>query len=337
MLNHLTWFARLLKLMHSMLCGDEGIAMRFGGLIIAMILAAVAAVVVLRSSAAPESTPAQPIEAAKSVNVYVAAKEISVGTKIAADMVAVQPWPEKLVLDGFVRADAGADAIVGTVARGTFQAQEPIVSSKLANANDPNFLAGELPKGMRVVAIATNEVDGVAGFVFPGDHVDVLMTHDVEVSEATNDGLGGAPTMEKQTKHITETLLVNAKVVAVDQRSSAAGATDKEGKLIIPKSVSLMVTLEDAQRLRLGAKEGVLTLALRSLADRESADALRLTQFGDISQFQGVGGTGDGVRVLRGAPVSNKEVTSDFVNALRAAALTNSQATPSATPRLEQK
>jgi hypothetical protein len=98
--------------------------------------------------------------------------------------------------------------------------------------------------------------------------------------------------------------LTNVTVVAVDQRSSAEGATDKEGKLVTPRSVSLMVSPTDAQRIRLGARKGVLTLALRALADRESADPLIITGISDISQYQDdsvapTTGAG-GVLVIRG-------------------------------------
>jgi pilus assembly protein CpaB len=287
--------------------------MRFGGLIVAILLAAVAAVIVLmRTASTPQPAMATSEQPIKSVNIYVAAKEISVGTKITEEMIAVQPWPENLVLDGFAKADVGGAAVVGTVARGTFQPQEPILASKLANANDPNFLAGELPKGMRVITIATNETDGLAGFVFPGDRVDVLLTRDVEETATVDeDDAASAPASSKSVP-ITETLLTNVKVVAIDQRSSSAGSTDKEGNLIIPRSVSLVVSPTDAQRLRLGAKAGTLTLTLRAMADHDASDPLTLTGIEDISQFKAVETAEDGVRVLRGAPNGNKEVIKDF-------------------------
>ena len=298
--------------------------MRFGGLIVAILLAAAAAIVVLmRTSAAPQ--PSAPAEvAAKSINIYVAAKEIPVGTKVTEDMIAIQPWPENLVLDGFAKADAKA-AVIGTVARGTFQVQEPIIIGKLANANDPNFLAAELPKGMRVISIATNEIDGVAGFVFPGDRVDVLLTRDVEPADAAvknsvEPGMSGAPMSTAKPIPITETLLTNVKVVAIDQRSSNAGSTDEKGHLLIPRSVSLAVTPADAQRVRLGAKAGTLTLLLRSLADHDAADPLTLTGMNDISQFKTEDGADpESVRVLRGAPSTNKEIMSGVADILRAA------------------
>jgi pilus assembly protein CpaB len=235
------------------------------------------------------------------VNVYVAAKPIPIGTTITEDMVAVQPWPEHLVLDGFVKAEGGPSKVVGTVARAAFQQQEPIISAKLANPNDPNFLAGELPKGMRVITIPINETEGIGGFVFPGDRVDVILTHEIDKPKFT---LGSdAPSVEKDS--VTETLLTNTMVVAVDQRAAGAQATDDKGNLIIPHSVSLMVSPADAQRIRLGEKVGTLTLTLRSMSDKDVTDPLTLTTGNDITQYKMgmpvIGGETD-IVVHRGAP-----------------------------------
>lgn len=267
--------------------------MRSGGLIAAVVFAAIAAIIVLRmmgDSAPPPQPSAAPVAAApevKAVNIYVAAVPISIGTKITQDMLAIQPWPENLMVAGFVGADDGSQAVVGMVARSTFQQQEPIIGTKLANPSDPNFLAGELPKGMRVITIQTNETEGLAGFVFPGDFVDVMLTHDVEKNVPQGvgpDGVTRPPLVIKET--VTETVLTNVKVIAVDQRANGAGTTDERGNLIIPRTVSMMVSPTDAQRLRLGQNIGTLTLVLRSLADRESVDPLSVTSSSEMSQYQ---------------------------------------------------
>ena len=287
--------------------------MRFGGLIAAIMFAAIAAVIVLRMSA---STPPPPVHTGqqaaapqiKTVSVYVAAQPIPVGSAITEQMLTMQPWPENLVLEGCMRTEGGAGKVVGMIARAPFQQQEPIIKSKLANPNDPNFLAGDLPKGMRVITILTNEIEGLAGFVFPGDHVDILLTHDVDkwVNEPTIVGQPKPPHKEKES--VTETILTNVKVVAVDQRATNAGALDREGKLLIPRSVSLMVSQTDAQRLRLGQKVGTLTMALRSLADRESSDPLTLTSPHDISQWHDDSDAG-GAAPSGNGPVAPRSIT----------------------------
>ena len=289
--------------------------MRFGGLIAAVVFAAIAAIVVLRMSGSSAPIPVAPAPEAKSVNIYVATKPLPVGTTIGEADIGVQPWPENLVLDGFVQAD-GKTNLVGMVTRAAIQQSEPLTSSKVANPNDPNFLAGDLPKGMRVVTIPVNETDGVAGFIFPGDHVDLIYTHDIKVrkkwvNEAHPEDNTGAS--EEETQTVTETLLTNVKVVAVDQRTSGAGAVDSKGNLIIPRSASLMVSATDSQRVRLANKTGTVSLVLRALADRESADPLILTGPKDVSQAvtpdmgEGDDNTGQPVKIVRGVPKDAKE------------------------------
>ena len=315
--------------------------MRFGGLIAAIVFAALAAVLVLRMSGdkpAPTQTAQAPAQQLKTVDIYVAAVPIQVGSVITPEMLAVQPWPEHLILEGFVRAPAAktggvagiggddnkdADIVVGNVARSSFQQQEPIIKTKLSNPNDPNFLAGALPKGMRIVTMVVNEVEGVAGFVFPGDHVDVLLTHVVLKNAVRLDPVNHQPKEDKLSEPYTETLLNNVIVVAVDQHPSNVGTADKDGRLIVPKTVSLMVSPADAQKVRLGQKVGTLTLSLRSLADKDSVDPAIFSGPKDISQVspKDDSNLNEGVVVYRGASSSvdqNAGRTANTLNLLKA-------------------
>jgi pilus assembly protein CpaB len=302
---------------------------------------------VMRMSGGQQPAPAAQVAQQpqiKSVNIYVAATNIPIGTSITKEMIASQPWPEHLALPGFIILKEGAPPVEGMVARAPFQQNEPIISSKLANPNDPNFLAGELPKGMRVVTIPVNEVDGIAGFVFPGDHVDIIYTHDVQKWETPPPSGGdNAPRVATKVKAtVTETLLTNVKVLAVDQRASGEGATDKNGKLVIPRSASLMVSQADAQRVRLAQKTGTVGLVLRALADKEEVDPLLVTTGQDVTQTPDVagdaGGTGSSIKILRGAPRTEKETQAQATAIARGAstssgtaAVGTAVATPTAT------
>ncbi len=295
--------------------------MRYGGLIAAVIFAALAAIIVMRMSggeAQPAAVAPQAVEQ-KTVNIYIAAKPITIGSTLKAEDIVAQPWPEHLALEGFIVAD-GKTNVIGMVARGPFQVSEPLITTKLANPNDPNFLAGDLPAGMRVVTIPVNEVDGVAGFIFPGDAVDVIFTHDVDKWEyppasGGNTALGQASNPVKTKQTVTETLLTNVKVLAIDQRSTSAGATNDKGALIVPRSASVMVSQSDAQRVRLANKTGSLSLVLRALADKESSDPLVLTSPHDISQSKDGSdetrpASDNGIKIVRGAPGTGKELES---------------------------
>lgn len=280
--------------------------MRIGGLIFAIILAAAAAFIVLtlsgnKTTQSTQQIPVNSTATIKTQNIFVAAKPIAAGTLITDDMLETQPWPEHLMIQGFVRANDGN--VSGMIARANFEAFEPIIEAKLVNRSDPNFLAGVLPKGLRMITIRTNETDGLAGLVFPGDRVDVLLTHEVQETKWSRPPLARAGTAlqrEQVAKNLTETLLTNVRVMAVDQRSS--GGLDKDGKIPIPRTVSLMVAPSDAQRLRLAEKTGELTLALRSLNDKDAIDPLTLTDFDAISQYRKVdpASATSGVMVIRG-------------------------------------
>src|SRR5580658_4035513 len=99
-------------------------------------------------------------------------------------MLYIQTWPKHLKLDDMVEANPSEPSgLLKMVARTPFTKGEPIMLSRLANEKDPSFLAASLPKGMRVVTIAVDQVSGVAGFIFPGDRVDVIITHDISLSQ----------------------------------------------------------------------------------------------------------------------------------------------------------
>jgi pilus assembly protein CpaB len=290
--------------------------MRYTGLIVAVALAAVAAIVVLRmsggSAPSPTTPQAAPVDTSSTVQIYVATTAIPLGTKLTQEMIAPQPWPSHLAVEGFLKV-GGKESPVGMVARAGYQPNEPLMVSKLANPDDPNFLAAELPAGMRMITIPVNETDGVAGFVFPGDYVDLIFTHEIDQWVSRPGGEGGAQAQQDRVKlPVTETLLTNVKVLALDQRASGSNATDKNGALIIPRSASLMVSAEDAYKVRLAQKKGTVTLALRSLEDRdEQAGEPVVMVPSDISQKGETGDAadigGDGVKVVRGAPKKAQE------------------------------
>lgn len=286
--------------------------MRFGPLIIAVVLALVAGFIALKMIGG-SAEPVEPVVQTQTVtaeptptgNVYIASQFIPIGTVLTQDMLMTQPWPSNLVSDTFVTDAQPIDLLVGKIARTSFQNGEPISLTKLAGAGEGSFLAGALPKGMRAVTINTDETLGVAGFVFPGDRVDILMTHPVPKYDAASKGV--------TTEQVTETLLSNVPVLAVDQIANAQEVSqeqqnngDAASTIHVARTATLMVNPIDGEKLRLGEKIGQLSMALRSVEDRDTVDMAALLRYQNITQFPldsvgGTGeGTGDGVRVIRG-------------------------------------
>lgn len=242
-----------------------------------------------KEDALPVVQPTTIIKDAPSVDIYTAKQDISIGTIIKPTMLDIAPYPKNLLLDGMVQADPNNPStdIVKMVARTPFQKGEPIFMNKLGNEKDPSFMAAALPKGMRMVTIAVDTVSGVGNSVYPGDRVDVIITHDVvlDKSKASADPApaghpGEAETVKKDP--ITEVLLSNIKVMAVNQKPLIHG-NDPPAPLT---NVSIEVSAVDAQKLRLTENgNGRLSLALRSIKDQDENELARPTGLNDLSRL----------------------------------------------------
>ena len=115
---------------------------------------------------------------------------------------------------------------------------------------------------MKAVTIRVNDVFGVAGFVLPGDRVDILLTR--------NERPGGQG--ESSNKAATDLLLQNVRVLAIDQH-----ADDRSEKAIVAKAVTLELGSEDAQKVTLASTLGALSLALRGAGWTDIGRTLRIT------------------------------------------------------------
>jgi pilus assembly protein CpaB len=202
----------------------------------------------------------------ESVQVMVAAKVIDMGDVITEDVLKPQSWPKHLIVEGFVSTPEQSSSVIGRVARTGYSIGEPLNMKRLSNPEDPSFVAAALPSGMRMATISSDAIAGLAGFVYPGDRVDVVVTSKVKFNKDVVSETGFTDTS------VAQTLVNNVKVLAVNQMATIAtkeelATMDRRDRL--PASVSLEVTLEDAQRMRLAQETGYLSLALRSLADKD--------------------------------------------------------------------
>ena len=266
------------------------------------VFAGVAALQLSNKPAAPAPAVVEQPQTVSTVDVLVAREPISLGTVIKQEMLDVQPWPENLVLKGFI-INGGTDAnIVGKVARSAFNAREPIMSSQLASTDEAGFLAATLPVGRRAITISTDAISGVAGFIFPGDHVDVVFTHNLlemyHVAEAAN---SNKPTITTNTAY-SEILVPNAPVLAVNLREippAEGAAPPTPPSSISPSSLTIEVSAEDAEAIRLAEKNGTLSVALRSLQDRDGATPIKPVDLSNITQIVVPSLEADSVRVIR--------------------------------------
>ena len=197
--------------------------------------------------------------------VFVASQSIGRGKKIEVEDVKSVDWPTDLVPDGIASQPS---EIVGRSALAAIAAGEPIFRSKVSDSSGRDFISNSIEPGMRACTIQTSGPSAsVAGFVRPDDHVDVLLN----LRGSSGDETGGGTAL---------TLLQNIQILATDDNlainDSAALKLWKEGV----KSVTLLVTPEQALQLSLGQAAGTLSLALRNSDDPKLAVTrpLSLTQ-----------------------------------------------------------
>jgi pilus assembly protein CpaB len=133
---------------------------------------------------------------------------------------------------------------------------EPIVESRIAARGAGAGLAAIIPPGMRAVAVRVNDVAGVAGFVTPGMHVDILLA-------GTPPGNSGS----KNVGTLTKTLLQNVEVLSAGQNIQK----DNEGKPVSVPIVNLLVTPEQAEVMSLASNEERIQMILRNPTDKEAS------------------------------------------------------------------
>jgi pilus assembly protein CpaB len=191
--------------------------------------------------------------------VLVATRSLPVGTILTADAFRFQPWPKELVEKAyFIQSEGEGDPmkdLLGTVVRNTITAGQPITQGSVVSPGDRGFLAAALGPGMRAVTVPVSALTGVAGFVFPGDRVDLVLTQNV-AGQGTGDAL-----------KVSETIIRNLRVLATDQR--AQPSLDEKGNTIVSeyKLVTIEVTPNIAEKIAVAQTIGTISLSLRALAD----------------------------------------------------------------------
>jgi pilus assembly protein CpaB len=186
-----------------------------------------------------------------------AAKDLPAGVALGADDVTMIDWPVSVPLPG---SFTKTEQVVGRPLIYTLGAREPVLERDLAIPGSGIGLSVKIPAGMRATSVRSNEVVGVAGFLFPGSHVDVLATFNVP----------GNP------DPITNTLLQNVEVLTAGEKIEP----DPQGKPQTVNVVTLLLNPEDSQKLLMASTQSSIQFVLRNGADQSKATvpATRLNQ-----------------------------------------------------------
>jgi pilus assembly protein CpaB len=198
--------------------------------------------------------------------IVVAKQPLRFGTELNASMLEEMPWPAEAVpAGGFAKIE---DVVSGgrRVVLAAIEANEPVLALKITGAGQRATLSALVKPGKKAVTIRVNDVEGVGGFVLPGDHVDVVLTRQIDKGSAT-----------------TEVVLQNTRVLAVDQT-----ADERAFKAAVAKSVTLEVDTIEAQKVWLAASVGSLSLLLRKAGETADVKTRKIT-LKDLGTLEPVG------------------------------------------------
>jgi pilus assembly protein CpaB len=243
------------------------IALLIGALMVAAFTAVMARSLFSNAGAPALASAAAPQE--DGPRVLVATRAMPVGTILQQDSFQYQPWPKDLVQEAYYVQGQVSPPQPGTVVRYALTAGQPITQGALVKPGDRGFLAAALGPGMRAVTVPVDVKSSVAGFVFPGDRIDLVLTQEVA-------GGGDGPPLKT-----SETFVRNIRVLATDQRTDN---TLKDGKTEVTtfSTVTLEATPRLAEKIALAQTLGQLSLSLRSIADN-NAELERAIAAGEVS------------------------------------------------------
>jgi len=197
---------------------------------------------------------AQPAVESSEVRILVAKQALPAGTLIKKNNLRWQAWPSSGLSDAYMKeGDFKPEDLVGTVVRVGVSVGEPLSEARVVRPGERSFLAAVLRPGFRAMTVPVNATSGIAGFVFPGDRVDVVLSH--KLDRKGDDG---------RELRASETVLTDIRVLAIDQ------STDDQVEEANPvKSVTIEVTPKQVEMVSLITELGRLSLSLRSLQTDE--------------------------------------------------------------------
>lgn len=235
------------------------------------------------SSNVQNSPPPAPVEIPvpqRIAHVLVAATPLEPGSMLTTENMRWQSWPEDLLVDGFIVQAKEPDAIeqfTGKLTRIDLGSGEPIRAEKLI-LGQGGFLAFILDPGKRAVAVRISAESTAGGFIMPNDRVDVLRTF-------------SRPGPTGQAQMVSETILRNVRVLAIDQTTDTQGS-----ETVLGKTATLELKASEVEIIVAGEASGLLSLSLRSFADNhddqrvvetpEQKPSVRINRGGVLEQVE---------------------------------------------------
>src|SRR5262245_9940756 len=238
--------------------GEEGHDMRPNNAIILLLAIAMGGIAALLAHNWLQSRARASTVGVSSRTIVVAAQPLGFGAVLSSENLIEIPWAAQALPEGaFVsKGDLLKDG--RRVVLSALDRNEPILRSKLTQPGQRASLSALLEPGKRAVTVRVDDVRGVAGFVLPGDFVDVVL-------------IGEDPALKREG--YSEILLQHVKVLAIDQLAS-----ERQEQATVAKAVTVEVTPEQAQKILLATNVGKLSLVLRQPGDDNAASDSRVTE-----------------------------------------------------------
>jgi pilus assembly protein CpaB len=193
-------------------------------------------------------------EAVATQKIVVAAEGIPIGDTIKDKQLKITDWPKANMPQG---AFLSIDQVAGRIALQSLQAGDPVTESRLVPKEGPaNVLTYKIPEGHRAMTVGVDQVAGVAGFINPGNLVDVVLT----------------TTLPGATQSLSKIVFQNVPILAIGQIIE-----QKEGKPIVVPTVTMDVTPDQAEKLAIASSHGRLQLVLRRFGDKEEIKTVGAT------------------------------------------------------------
>ena len=187
--------------------------------------------------------------------IVVAKQALRFGTELNASQLEEVPWPAEAMPAGAFAKVSDVLSQGRRVVLAAIEPNEPVLALKITGPGQRATLSALVKPGMKAVTIRVNDVEGVGGFVLPGDRVDVVLTRQIDKGQAS-----------------TEVVLQNTRVLAVDQSADERAAKDA-----VAKSVTLEVTTVEAQKVWLASSVGSLSLLLRKAGETAESQTRKIT------------------------------------------------------------
>jgi pilus assembly protein CpaB len=201
-----------------------------------------------------KSIDAQRKAAPPARSIVVAGKPLRFGDELSSSALREMPWPDNALPAGAFGKIADLTSSKRVVLM-PIDTNEAVLAAKITGPGQRATLSAMLSDGMKAVTIRVNDVEGVAGFILPGDRVDILLTRTGEKNNAVND-----------------VVIQDVRVLAIDQL-----ADQRAEKPSVVKAVTIEVDPTEGQKIALAATVGTLSLLLRKAGDVAGSDTRRVT------------------------------------------------------------